>query len=143
MALAGISRRLALTVGLCTPDSVHELHDSESTMRPISPDKSPSATGGWLIDVNRFGVVSGNMLGWAFDPDVAGGAGPPAVPPLCCAKTGAAQSKTAPTAHPAAPRRKIIPALWRNSRQPSGALAHPRPGSLLSVLPVATTVPQS
>src|ERR1700728_933646 len=126
------------------PDSVHELHDSESTMRPISPDKSPSAVGGWLIDVKRFGVVSGNKLGWAFGPAVAGGGGPPAVPPVCCANPGAAQSKAAATAHPAVPRRKAIPALWRNSRQPLfDALAHSGPGSVFRVLPVATTVRQS
>src|ERR1700683_2417457 len=139
MALVGISKRLALTVGLCTPDSVHELHDSESIMRPISPDKSPSVAGG-LIEVNRFGVVSGNMPGWgvAAGPEGAGALPPPVV---CCANPGAPQSQAAATAHPAAPRRKAVPALWRNSRQPSDALAHPGPGSELHVLPVATTVP--
>src|ERR1700722_1506020 len=138
MALAGISRRLALTVGLCTPDSVHELHDSESIMRPISPDRSPSVGGG-LIEVNRFGVVSGNKPGWAVGPVAPGGVGALPVPP-CCANPGVAQSRAAATAQL---RRKGMPALWRNSRQPSGALAHPGPGSVLHVLPVATTVPQS
>src|SRR5580658_2864011 len=134
MALVGTSKRWALTVGLCTPDSVHELHDSESIMRPISPDRSPSEEGG-LIEANRFGVLSGNGLGWAPIPEL-----PPAVatlpaPPLCCAKPGAAPSKAAATAHPAAPRRKIIPALWRNSTQLSDALAHFGPGSVLDALP--------